>query len=276
MDTAVQRKDRGKLKPPGGAQARLRRGDVVREVRGDVCVLRCRTTVTATGLESLRRELSRCHDARLRAVVVDLEGGRPPSDGLVVALKDGAEHLEEIGGELIVAAESAGVREALAGAGLDVPAGPGLGPDTGDSTSVTLPPEPRWRHRFAFAATTAELSAARRRVMRLSEVCGLSGPPLFELGVAVGEALANAVQHGSPEGPLDEVTVRFFCYDDEVAVEVADHGGGMDAAPICAPEVSAASGRGIHFMRTLSDGLLVSCGAQGTRVLLAKRRRAAP
>jgi anti-sigma regulatory factor (Ser/Thr protein kinase) len=157
-----------------------------------------------------------------------------------------------------------------------VPAGPGLGPDTGDSTSVSLPSEPRWRHGFAFAATTAELSVARRRVMRLSEVCGLSGAPLFELGVAVGEALANAVQHGSPGGARDEVTVRFFCYDDEVAVEVADHGGGMDASPICAPEATAASGRGIHFMRTLSDGLLVSCGAQGTRVLLVKRRRAAP
>ncbi len=266
--------------PPGGPAAqparRLRRGDVVREVRGDICVLRCRTTVSRPGLESLRRELARCREVDLRAVVVDLEGERPPNDGLVVVLRDSAEAFAAAGGELIVSAESAVVRDALAAAGLDVPAGPGLGPDTGDSTSVSLPAEPRWRHRFAFAATTAELSAARRRVMRLSEVCGLTGAPLFELGVAVGEALANAVQHGSPGGARDEVTVRFFCYDDEVAVEVADHGGGMDAAPICAPETTAASGRGIHFMRTLSDGLLVSCGAQGTRVLLAKRRRAAP
>jgi len=272
----VQPEDRGEPGPLAARPRGLRRGDVVREVRGDVCVLSCRTTVSASGLESLRRELGRCSTAELRAVVVDLVGARPPGDGLVIALKDGAERLAAVGGELIVAAESPAVRDALAGSGLDVPAGPGLGPDTGDSSSVSLPPEPRWRHKFAFAATTAELSAARRRVMRLSEVCGLSGAPLFELGVAVGEALANAVQHGSPGGALDEVTVRFFCYDDEVAVEVADHGGGMDAAPICAPEVTAASGRGIHFMRTLSDGLLVSCGAQGTRVLLAKRRRVAP
>lgn len=266
----------GKRPPSGSAPRSLGRGDVVREVRGDVCVLRCRTTVTAAGLEALRRELARCRDAELRAVVVDLEGRRVPGDGLVLALKDCAARFAAYGGELIVAAETPAVRDALAGAGLDVPAGPDHGPDTGDSTSVSLPAEPRWRHRFAFAATTADLSAARRRVMRLSEVCGLAGAPLFELGVAVGEALANAVQHGSPGGEFDEVTVRFFCYDDEVAVEVADHGRGLDAAPICAPETTSTSGRGIHFMRTLSDGLLVSCGAQGTRVLLTKRRRGNP
>jgi anti-sigma regulatory factor (Ser/Thr protein kinase)/anti-anti-sigma regulatory factor len=246
---------------------------VVREVRGDVCVLSCSTSLKGEGVEALRRELESCRAADLRAVVVDLEGGRPPYDGLVHVLKAAAKSLSAGGGELIVAAESAAVREALAEAGLDVPVGPGLGPDTEGGTSVSLPPEPRWRHQFSFAATVAELPSARRRVVRLSEVCGLSGAPLFELGVAVGEALANAVRHGSPGGSRDEVSVRFFCYDDEVAVEVADQGGGMDAAPICAPDAMAPSGRGIHFMRTLSDGLLVSCGAHGTRVLLAKRRR---
>ena len=242
-------------------------------MRGDVCVLRCSTSVKSAGVEALRRELEACSVADVRAVVVDLEGSRTPYDGLVQVLKAAATRFAAGGGELIVSAESAAVREALARAGLDVPVGPGLGPDTDGGTSVSLPPEPRWRHQFAFPATIAQLPAARRRVMRLSEICGLSGAPLFELGVAVGEALANAVRHGSPGGSRDEVRVRFFCYDDEVAVEVADQGRGMDAAPICAPDAMAASGRGIHFMRTLSDGLLVSCGASGTRVLLAKRRR---
>jgi serine/threonine-protein kinase RsbW len=246
---------------------------VVREVRGDVCILRFGSSLTDEEVTALRDELDQCGTDDLGAVVIDLEGGVPPTETLARMLKKASRRLSAAGAELIVATESAAVRDALAAAGLDVPAGPDLGPDTDEGGTLSLPPEPRWRHQFRFPATASDLSRARRRVMRLSEVCGLSGAALFELGVAVGEALANAVQHGSPNGALDEVGVRFFCYGDEVAVEVADHGGGLDAAPICAPDALASSGRGIHFMRTLSDGLLVSCGAQGTRVLLAKRRR---
>jgi anti-sigma regulatory factor (Ser/Thr protein kinase) len=241
-------------------------------VRGDVCVLRLRASASGTELEVLEHELARCRETGSNAVLVDLVGRRRPKDGLISLLKASAEEMSSDGGELIIAVEGAGVREALTEAGLDVPSGPSLEPDSGEGALV-LPPEPRWRHQFAFAATAVDLSRARRRVMRLSELCGITGAPLFEFGVAVGEALANAVQHGSPAGVDDRVHVRFFCYGDEVAVEVADAGGGMDAAPICAPEVTSSSGRGIHFMRTLSDGLLVSCSAQGTRVLIAKRRR---
>ena len=68
-----------------------------------------------------------------------------------------------------------------------------------------------------------------------AEVAGLDGAGLFELNVAVAEALANAVVHGSPHGADDDVRVRFFCYEDEVAVEVVDGGDGMSATPICAP-----------------------------------------
>jgi anti-sigma regulatory factor (Ser/Thr protein kinase) len=78
--------------------------------------------------------------------------------------------------------------------------------------------------------------------------------------------------HGSPRGADDDVHVRFFCYDDEVAVEVVDGGGGMDATPICAPSPVATSGRGIHFMRALADAVQYTCGPLGTRVLLVKQR----
>ena len=103
-------------------------------------------------------------------------------------------------------------------------------------------------------------------------MAGLDGAGLFELNVAVAEALANAVVHGSPHGADDDVHVRFFCYEDEVAVEVVDGGDGMSATPICAPPDAATSGRGIHFMRALADAVHYTCGPLGTRVLLVKQR----
>ena len=39
---------------------------------------------------------------------------------------------------------------------------------------------------------------------------------LFDIKVAVGEALANAVRHGSPGGPADEVDIDVSAYDDRV------------------------------------------------------------
>jgi anti-sigma regulatory factor (Ser/Thr protein kinase) len=103
-------------------------------------------------------------------------------------------------------------------------------------------------------------------------VAGLRATELFEFSVAVAEALTNAVVHGSPHGADDDILARFFCYEDEVAVEVVDGGGGLDASPVCVPEASAVSGRGIHFMRSLCDAVQFTCGPLGTHVLLVKRR----
>ncbi len=150
---------------------------------------------------------------------------------------------------------------------------PAPGPSGGDSEApLRTPDRPRWEHEFTFPATTRQLRAARRRVAAYAEVAGLDGLGLFELNVAVAEALANAVVHGSPHGADDDVRVRFFCYGDEVAVEVVDGGDGMSATPICEPPAAATSGRGIHFMRALADAVQYTCGPMGTRVLLVKRR----
>jgi anti-sigma regulatory factor (Ser/Thr protein kinase) len=152
-----------------------------------------------------------------------------------------------------------------------VPSAPG--PPEGDAAApVGADARPRWEHEFTFPATTRQLRAARRGVAAFAEVAGLEGADLFELNVAVAEALANAVVHGSPRGADDDVRVRFFCYEDEVAVEVVDGGDGLEATPICAPPAAATSGRGIHFMRALTDAVHYTCGPLGTRVLLVKQR----
>lgn len=242
------------------------------ELRDDVCVIRCGGVDGRRLAEDLPAEVGRCLGAGISAAVVDLDPWAPLDDGGLAALRGAAREFERAGAALVMAVEEPEARAELAGAGLmrAVPAAPGA-PDAA-AAAVHRDGHPRWEHEFTFPATPRQLRVARRRVAAFAEIAGLSGDDLFELSVAVAEALANAVTHGSPRGADDDVHVRFFCYEDEVAVEVVDGGDGMEATPIGTPAATATSGRGIHFMRALTDAVLYTCGPLGTRVLLVKQR----
>ncbi len=243
------------------------------ELRGDICVIRCGGVEGSSLAEDLPGEVGRCLVKGIATAVVDLDPWEHMDAAALGALRDAAHAFSEAGAALVVAVEEPEAREELAGAGLMNAVPPAPGPPEGDdSTPVGAGQHPRWDHEFSFPATTQQLRAARRRIGAFAEVAGLDEASLFELNVAVAEALANAVVHGSPRGADDDVRVRFFCYEDAVAVEVVDRGTGMDATPICAPPAVATSGRGIHFMRALADAVHYTCGPPGTRVLLIKER----
>jgi anti-sigma regulatory factor (Ser/Thr protein kinase) len=129
---------------------------------------------------------------------------------------------------------------------------------------------PRWLRELTVPATEASVPTARRWVEQLAAESGLRDGGLFEFVLAVGEALANAVRHGSPHGGQNQVTVLFSRLPGGVSVEVRDEGGGFVSSPLCPPDVLAGAGRGITFMRRMSDELEFECGPAGTRVRLVK------
>ncbi|HEY5387649.1 MAG TPA: ATP-binding protein [Thermoleophilia bacterium] len=224
-------------------------------------------------VSDLRARLDFCRESGASDVVVDVDPEATIGGDEVRVLQEAAATFRRDGGEFVVAVEESSARAVLAEAGFVRPPLPH--PVSGAAAvgePIKLPAKPRWEHEFTFAATTDALPTARHRVTAFAEVAGLRGHDLFEFSVAVAEALANALVHGSPHGADDDIRVRFFCYDDEVAVEVADSGGGIDATPICVPEASESSGRGIHFMRALCDAVQFTCGPLGTHVLLVRRR----
>jgi stage II sporulation protein AB (anti-sigma F factor) len=243
------------------------------EFRGGVCVVRWGSGSDGDLAGALRAELDFCRQSGATDIVLDVDAGTTLGREEVCVLQEAAETLHRRGGEFVVAVEEPEARAVLAQAGLVRPPLPHPSSDgiPGDA-SLTLPAKPLWEHEFVFAASPEALPTARRRVTAFAEVAGLGAADLFEFSVAVAEALTNALLHGSPNGADDDILVRFFCYDDEVAVEVADGGGGFDAASICVPEALASSGRGIHFMRALCDAVQLTCGPRGTHVLLVKRR----
>ena len=240
------------------------------EHRGDVCVLRCADDGDRAFGAALDDAVLRCERRGGLAIVLDL--GELTLDGAAVAALERARITVQRRGEgLVFAAEAPAVRDRLAAAGLVRSRSAAPRPALDDAGGPLVEDELLWEHEFAFPAAVEQLPAARRRIVALAQLAGLRDTELFELGVAGAEALANAVVHGSPHGRDDEVSVRFLRFEREVAVEIADTGRGIAAAPVCLPPSSAVSGRGIHFMRSLSDRMSFVCDARGTRVLLLKR-----
>src|SRR5665648_824742 len=225
------------------------------EFRGEVCVVRWGSGSDGDLAGDLRAELEFCRASGAADIVLDVNPSVTLGGDEVRVLQEVAATFHREGRELVVAVEEPTARAVLAEAGLVRPPLPHPAAEfaAGDEP-IALPAKPGWEHEFTFAASAEALPTARRRVTAFAEVAGLRGPDLFEFSVAVAEALANAFVHGSPHGADDDIRVRFFCYDDEVAVEVVD------------------SGRGIHFMRALCDAVQFTCGPLGTHVLLVKRR----
>lgn len=132
--------------------------------------------------------------------------------------------------------------------------------------------DPLWVESFTFPADVHEISAVRNRVTGLLVPLGMPEASVFDIKVAVGEALANAVRHGSPNGVSDIVEVRVAAYPDHVDVSVCDCGHGFNGEAPQHDDVYASSGRGVLFMRALMDVVEFSRGTRGgTLVRLAKR-----
>jgi anti-sigma regulatory factor (Ser/Thr protein kinase) len=100
--------------------------------------------------------------------------------------------------------------------------------------------------------------------------CGFAGTDLADVETAVGEALANAAEHGHRPGSGFEVRVHLD--RERVVIEIEDEGGGFPGAPgpaAASPPHDALRGFGIYLMRQLMDE--VSFDERGTCVRLTKR-----
>lgn len=128
---------------------------------------------------------------------------------------------------------------------------------------------PQWRTTFRVDA--AELSSARARVSELLERLPFSSDGVFDMTLACGEALGNAVDHTCGGGVIATVAA----YPDRVAVEVSDCGEGFSLPEDEEPPASgpcAERGRGIRLMRLLADSVSIAPkqAGGGTVVRLVK------
>lgn len=134
---------------------------------------------------------------------------------------------------------------------------------------------PEWRTTFRVEACA--LGEARERVEELLSSLPFTPDEVFDLTLASGEALGNAVDHTCGGGVLATVAA----YPDRVTIDVADCGEGFElAADEEPPEAGpcAERGRGIRLMRLLADSVSIARKSTGggTVVRLVKLFDEAP
>ena len=131
-----------------------------------------------------------------------------------------------------------------------------------DILRLSIPPLPR----YAGTARTALCNFAR--------VHALGRIDLENLIFALGEAIANAIQHAET---VEAIEITAHVSGDSVVVRVADRGCGIDAPPQGAvpfPSVYAEQGRGFAIMQRCTDFLDIdSRPGNGTVVTLGRYRR---
>jgi serine/threonine-protein kinase RsbW len=113
----------------------------------------------------------------------------------------------------------------------------------------------------------------------LNELCAqahVEEEVTYWVGMAIREALANAIKHGNKLNPDKRVWVEISVDPGQhLEVVVEDEGDGFDpdrvADPTAAPNLLRSSGRGVFYMRQFMDEVVFSPGERGgTRIRLGK------
>ncbi|MDI6815785.1 MAG: ATP-binding protein [Actinomycetota bacterium] len=129
--------------------------------------------------------------------------------------------------------------------------------------------EPVFVKELKLDSHTKNLSLIRDEVEAMAASCGFDDNELYQLKVAVSEAAANAIEHGSPQGEQSTITVFIECDFEKISIEVTDEGVFKARLPVTDGRPSH-RGRGIFLMTALMDEVNITEGLTGTRVRLVK------
>lgn len=180
------------------------------------------------------------------------------------------------GGRLVLAGATRNVSRilevsGLIGAAVTVSAAPDAGDALAGLMLTESPQPPLWSRSIELPAQSSSLSGMRSEVCEMLEPLNISEQTEFDIRVAVGEALSNAIRHGSPGGEGDIVSISVTAHADRVVLVVSDKGYGFDGQLDRNGDPYAASGRGVMFMRALMDHVdFVRLPEGGTAVTLVK------
>lgn len=117
----------------------------------------------------------------------------------------------------------------------------------------------------------SSVAEARSCIVGFARDCGFTDDQLFDIGLAVGEACANAVMHASTADT--SFLVRAFDRSDKLVVSVTDPGD--DTLPPLLRDPDRVGGLGLFLIRRLMDRMSLEMSPAGTKLTMSRRKRAA-
>jgi anti-sigma regulatory factor (Ser/Thr protein kinase) len=140
----------------------------------------------------------------------------------------------------------------------------------GSKVSLELGQKLKRHYNAAYTSDIRNVALARQAIAAFAAKCGFSKDEVSDIRLAAGEALSNAVEHGS-DTPARRIIVECNFRDDELTIEIQDNGSAFAEPSDCSslPD-DRGRGFGIFLMRRLMDE--VSFARNGTLVRLVRRR----
>jgi serine/threonine-protein kinase RsbW len=137
--------------------------------------------------------------------------------------------------------------------------------------------EPLQVETLRIPSSTDELMRVDILTEDIARSMGFDDSARADLGICVTEAVNNAIVHAHHRRADLPVEIRFERYPDCLRVSVRDYGDGFDAAGVADPteqeNLLKVTGRGVHLIRALMDGLEFHSLDVGMEVVMTKRRK---
>ena len=133
--------------------------------------------------------------------------------------------------------------------------------------------QPQTKLDIAFPAQVDRIAAVVEKVVALARQLHGDSDKEQEIALALTEALANAIKHGSKNDPSLKVQCQVIAEGSALTIIVRDSGPGFDPASVANPLESAGltadHGRGLHMIRQLVDE--VRFERRGAEIHMTKR-----
>jgi anti-anti-sigma factor len=254
--------------------------DISKENGPRACVVRLSGGIDVSVVPDLQDSLGSALDSGCANVVMDLTEVAY-ADSSALGLLVWLDHkLRPTGGRLVLAGANRDVARILELSGLvAVAASISTSPNTTSALEgldlKPVPSEALWEREISASADPDTLAETREEVAGIIASLDFPDSAVFDIKVALGEALANSIRHGVPVTGEPDIRVRVAAYADRVVIEVLDNGPGFDGIHTGSEDVYAPGGLGVMFKNALMDRVEYrESPLGGTLVSMSKHRPA--